>query len=137
MQIYKQRADYDCMLACLATAVQKPYEELWTEEWQQIAQDKRGIYGDMIDTAFEQAGLRKNTDYWCVSIPEFIPLTHVRQLLSGRRAILQVRSLNVHGWHLVYWAGEQLYDPSNKQAYKWIDQCYPVYVWIFDETLKT
>lgn len=136
MQIYKQRADYDCMLACLSTAVQKSYEELWTEEWKRLAQDKRGIYGDMIDTAFEHAGLRKNTDYWCVNIPEFIPLSHVRQLLNGRRAILQVRSLNVEGWHLVYWAGEQLYDPSNKQTYKWMDQCYPVYVWVFNETLK-
>jgi hypothetical protein len=136
MNICKQQAEFDCMLACITTAVQRPYEELWPQDFRAKIEEKRGCYGDVIDLAFEIAGLRKNTDYWCVNIPEFIPLSHVRNLLNGRRAILQVRSLNVQGWHLVYWAGEQLYDPSNKQTYQWIDQCYPVYVWIFDETLK-
>lgn len=134
MQIYKQRADYDCLLACLATAVQKPYEDLWSDEWKQIAQNKRGIHGDMVDTAFEQVGLHKNTDYWSVVIWGQSPMQMIRDLLNGRRAILQVRSLNNQGaGHFVYWAGEQLYDVSNKQQYQWIDQCFPEYVWIFNE----
>jgi hypothetical protein len=126
------------MLACIATAVQKPYEELWPEDLRQKIEEKRGTHGDMIDNVFESVGLRKNTDYWCVSIPQWQGASTVRQLLNGRRAIIQVRSLNNPGaGHFVYWAGETLYDVSNKQQYKWIDQCFPEYVWIFDETLKT
>ncbi|HSE25759.1 MAG TPA: hypothetical protein VLB68_29100 [Pyrinomonadaceae bacterium] len=134
MQIYKQRFEYDCLLACLATAVQIPYEQLWADEIKQIAQDKQGIHGHMVDAAFEQAGLRKETDYWCVTIYPQAPMQMVRALLNGRRAILQVRSLNTPGaGHFIYWAGEQLYDVSNLQQYRWIDQCFPEYVWIFNE----
>ena len=125
------------MLACLATAVQKPYEELWPEDIKQVCQNKQGLHGDMIDTAFEMAGLRKNTDYWCVTIPQWVSPHTVRALLNGRRAILQVRSLNnPNAGHFVFWAGEQLHDVSNKQQYRWIEHCFPEYVWIFNETLK-
>jgi len=138
MQIYKQQSDYDCMLACIATAVQKPYTELWSADVRRTVEEKRGTHGDFIDVAFEIAGLRKHTDYWCVMIPHWCGFSTIRQLLNGRRAILQVRSLNnPSSGHFVYWAGEQLYDVSNKQQYKWIDQCFPEYIWIFDETSKT
>lgn len=135
MQICKQRADYDCMLACLTTAVQKPYEELWPHDFLKIVEEKKGTYGENIDRAFELAGLRKDTDYWCVYIPpEWATSGNLRKLLNGRRALLQVPSLNNCGaWHLVFWAGETLYDPSNKQQYRWLEHCAPQYVWIFDE----
>ena len=136
--IYKQRATYDCLLACIATAVQKPYEELWPDDFCRLVEDEKGTHGDNVDRAFEIAGLRKNTDYWCVYLlNEYAVNPNVKQLLNGRRAILQVPSLNYQGtYHLIYWNGETLYDPSNKQIYQWINQCVPVYVWIFDERSK-
>jgi len=135
MNICKQQTEYDCMLACITTLVQRPYEELWPEDFRRQVEEKKGTHDNAIDVAFELAGLHKDTDYWPVSIMPGTPVRTVRQLLNGRRAILQVRSLNNQGArHFVYWAGETLYDVSNKQQYQWIDQCYPEYVWIFNET---
>lgn len=137
MQIYKQKREYDCMLACIATAIQKPYEELWPEEFLQLAEEKKGVYGETVDKAFELASLRKDTDYWCVYIPqEWATSGNLRKLLNGRRALLQVPSLNnFEAWHLVYWTGEVLYDPSNKQRYQWLSQCVPQYIWVFNEII--
>lgn len=135
MQVFKQRKDYDCMLACIATLLQKPITELWDGNFRQSIEDAKGTFGDVIDQAFSRAGLSRNTDYWCVPIIDCRVYT-LRALLQGRRAILQVRSLNNQGaGHFVYWAGETLYDVSNKQEYRWLDQCFPEYAWIFNEAL--
>lgn len=51
----------------------------------------------------------------------------VKDLLKGHRVIIQVPSLNYpDSYHMVYWHGETLYDPSNKQVYQWISQLSPV-----------
>jgi hypothetical protein len=135
MNIYKQQGAYDCLLACLATATQKPYDELWDEAYRLYIEGAKGCYGDNIDRAFEIAGLRRHTDYWQVYIPETWAVNpSLRMLLKGRRALLQVPSLNYpDAQHLVYWSGEALHDPSNKQVYQWLSQCAPAYIWIFNE----
>lgn len=139
MEAYKQCADFDCMLACIAMVVQKPHSTLWPDDLLQLVQEKKGLYGEDIDKAFGLVGLTRDTDYWNVFIPqEWATSGNLRNLLHGRRALLQVRSLNAaDAWHIVYWSGEALYDPSNYQKYKWIEQCAPQYVWIFNEVGET
>jgi len=133
--ICKQRSTYDCMLACIAMAVQKPYEELWPEEFKKKIEDAHGTHGAVCREALEIAGLIIDKDYWIVRLPmEWAAHGSLRQLLNGRRALLQVPSLNNFGeQHIVFWSGETLHDPSNKQIYKWIEQCSIQNVWIFKE----
>jgi hypothetical protein len=135
VNVYKQRGTYDCFLACVATALQRDYEGLWPEDFRQRIEAAKGCHGDTIDEALSIAGLNKNTDYWCLYIPNaWSNEILLRRFFNGRRALLQVPSLNhQNGQHIVCWMGETLYDPSNKQVYQWIDQCTPAYVWIFNE----
>lgn len=134
MNIYTQRGTYDCMLACLASALQRDYEQLWPADFRQTIEEAKGCYGKNIDRAFELAGLNRYTDYWCVHVPAVAADTLLGSLY-GRRALLQVPSLNMPppAQHIVFWAGETLYDPSNKQAYQWLDQLRPAWVWVFRE----
>jgi len=131
---YKQRTEHDCMLACIANAVQRPIEEIFSTAFRESVEKEHGTHGNTISEAFEKAKLRLETDYFMVSVPHTANNFLIEKLLQGRRAILQVRSLNYqNSYHMVYWAGETLYDPSNKQVYKWFNQCTPTYIWIFDE----
>lgn len=135
MRIFKQRAIYDCLLACIATAVQRDYGDIWPVDFLEAVEDAKGTYGDNVTKAFSLAGLNHNTDYWTVGVAwGWERNAALRNLLHGRRAILQVPSLNYQGaQHMVYWNGETLYDPSNDQVYQRLDQCSPSYVFIFNE----
>ena len=58
----------------------------------------------------------------------------LKHLTWKRRSILTVPSLNRPGkWHLVYYDGENLYDPSNKKRYETWEEIEPVECIIFDE----
>ena len=113
------------MLSCLATYAQKPHHEIWTESFRQSIEDKKGTYSEDVEEAMAALGKQKNVDYWCFYMnPEQVHA--VRFFIKGRRAILQVPSLNREGaQHAIYWDGFRIHDPSNLQVYKWIDQCYP------------
>ena len=131
----KQRSTYDCMLASIATVLHRDYDELWTPEFRQEIEDAKGCYGKGIERAFAAAGLVQGSDYWTVYIPEEWAVRPMfKHLLRGRRALLQVPSLNHQGaQHIVCWLGDALHDPSNKQIYQWLEQCAPAFVWIFNE----
>jgi hypothetical protein len=48
---------------------------------------------------------------------------------------MQVASLNVaNDYHMVYWDGRKLYDPTNRKAYEW-PNVNPVSIWLINETL--
>ncbi len=132
--IYKQRYDYDCVLACVSTLLQKDYAELFSEEIIKKAEEEKGL---SVKEALDAAKLQINTDYWEVFIPyEMASSGNLKRLLNGRRAIIIVPSLN--NWnaqHAVYWHGETLYDPSNKQTYTWLDHLIPRTIFIFNEIL--
>jgi len=135
MKQYQQEGESDCLLACLATAVQRPINEIWSPGFRADVEENKGTYGDSVDTAFELAGLRRNKDYWQV----FIPMAQasspiVRQLLNGRRALLQVPSLNIaNAAHILYWDGKRIFDPSRRQVYSCMSQLVLQSVWIFKE----
>jgi hypothetical protein len=142
--ICEQRYEFDCFLACITAAVDGNYRKLWEApiNYKSPAQqpigynfvqrmlDKKGIYGDDVDRAFSHAGLAKNKDYRFVPVP-LAAINCAKQLLVGRRAILQVTSLNNEGaTHIVYWDGVEVHDPSQKQKYKWLQSMLIQNVWI-------
>jgi hypothetical protein len=89
--------------------------------------------GTTMMEALTEAGLEDKVDFKTVYVGSLIEsMGNVRTLLGWRKAVLQVPSLNNRrAMHFVYWDGEELYDPSNKQVYHWIDQCVPQHVIIF------
>ena len=120
--LVQQRSTYDCVLACLCMATGQLYEKLWDEAFCKAVEDAKGTgAGNLHEQAFAKAGLLRDVDFttiYCESIP---PPT-VRKLLWGRRALLQVPSLNFDGsMHYVYWDGEQLYDPSRARTYRFFN----------------
>lgn len=135
LAVCKQRSRYDCILACIAMVAQKPYEDLWSPEILATCDEKKGVYGERVDEAFKVAGFERNVDYWLVPIPDFVVTSwFLKGLLKGRRAVLQVPSINNEGaQHALYWDGETITDPSNKQVYRWLAHCAPNNVWIFNE----
>ena len=125
-----QRIDRDCYICCVAMATSKTYEEVsWflTEfEWEVI--EKRGTYGDTLDRLWKAVGYTKGEDFVSIFVSEY-ELHSTSQLMPkmlwGRRALLQVKSLNFEGEsHMVYWDGHTLHDPSNKRQYSSLAQVF-------------
>jgi len=119
MKIYKQRHQYDCFLASMATALQRDYDELWPVEFQQRIEANEGSGGVLYNEGLKIAGLTPGKDIW--SNPVRFKLTYPTMLLDlfqGCRALLQVPSLNHPGKsHLIYLLRGEVFDPSNKKTY--------------------
>lgn len=132
--LYKQRNKSDCGLMCIAMAVQKEPESIWMPDvWDKVLTDG-GIFGEAIDLRFTQAGLDRNRDYTVANHIGYSNPHLVRQMLKGRRAMLQVVSLNYHKTeHLIYWDGHNVLDPSPLSRYQWIEQVNPSYMWLIAE----
>lgn len=116
----QQRTTHDCVLCCLAMAVGLSYEEALQRlgELGQFFVDVGCADGDDIN-ALEILGLKRDVDFkrykisifWCTQ-------GFLRNILWGRRAMLEVRSRNKEaGWHAIYWDGTELRDPSNRLTY--------------------
>lgn len=136
--LVKQRTDVDCGVACLAMATGRDYDDvvaavgdafdpnLGLEQEQKaltrlgftFAYDKGEPVGDVVC-------LRRD---WCIS-PAFF-----RRLLWGRRALVTVPSLNnVGGWHMVFFDGVWVHDPSLKKTYSEPSQLEPNELVLFNE----
>lgn len=143
--LVQQRAKNDCFLCCLIMAVGTSYEfaiTLWGEEFvAKVSAD--GLYGRPdIDRAFGEMGMHRDVDFKSFlgqaslepAVHEFAAAPgHMKALLWGRRALVQVKSKNYEGQsHIVYWDGVELFDPSPLQTYTW-DEVQPEHIWLFDE----
>ena len=130
----KQKATSDCFLACLAMVTDQDYEKMFNAKFCAKIESEHGVYGKDIEKAFDLAGLT-SADYRSISIPLTIGTNGMlKVLLWGRRAILQVPSLNFeNGHHAIFWTGEEVLDPSNKQVYHWLSGVNLEHVWIFEE----
>lgn len=127
--LVQQRATYDCVLACLAMATGKDYGLIFGPDFCAEVEKAQGTgKGDLHERAFALAGLEAKRDsisVYCGMAPTQI----VKKLLWGRRALVQVPSLNFEGAsHYVYWNGECVLDPSTKQRYHWLDSMAPEWV---------
>jgi len=131
----KQQAEFDCVLVSIANATGKDYYEIFPEEFRRVVQEKKGCYSGEITQAFEYAGLTKDVDYKSLYVRHADEAV-VRSFLWKRKALIQAVSLNHEGSeHVMFWDGQELHDPSNKQVYKYLSSVYPTYVWIFNEVI--
>lgn len=108
-----QKNGNDCVLAAIAMAVCREYDDLWSPE------DVAKVVADRGVSDWEPWMLKagfKRTDW------RELHLRHddqavVKTLLWGRMALLSVGSLHhEHGYHAVFWDRERLWDPSNLGA---------------------
>lgn len=142
--LVRQRHKNDCFLCCIIMAIGTTYEtaaEKWGAEFVGAVAET-GLYGqESIRRAFGAFGLEMNRDYISMLGPasgvpaEFAPRTsHLKSLLWGRRALVQVVSKNYAGQsHIIYWDGAQHFDPSPLKTYAW-DEVEPQHVWLFRES---
>jgi hypothetical protein len=130
-EMVKQRSERDCYLCCVAMAVNVPYENICTDLTRAELSEMsiRGTVGDLIDRVWAIVGMRRDLDfrsgfYGHLSTldPKYGPST-IRDFLWGRRALIQVPSLNFEGeMHIVYWDGFSLFDPSTKLKYEKLEE---------------
>jgi hypothetical protein len=139
--IIKQRYEQDCFLCCIAMALDLDYDEALAKWGAELVDHvaAHGLVGRKnIDRAFSALGLQRDLDYVTILMefpgPEPWERAEIRKLLWGRRACIQVRSKNYENrFHVVYWDGERLIDPSNLKTYSDMGEVEPIFVWIFDE----
>lgn len=143
--LIQQRTPHDCALACMAMLTGKTWEET------------NAIIGHLVEYEGERRGMKDkqealellgfSNDYengenvgtysamrrpYCIS-PEFF-----RSITWGRRALLSVPSLNnPGGWHMIYWDGAKLFDPSTKKTYAEWSDLKPNEIVIFREALSS
>lgn len=136
MSLLKQQSNNDCYLACVANATGKNYQSTFPEEFLALVESTPGVQGAMIEQVWEMCGLKENVDYWDYYCGHGgVSAQWVHYFIQGRRAILTVPSLNnpPPACHAVYWDGRTLHDPSNLQVYKYLEQCYPSRIVIFNQ----
>ena len=130
----KQIGESDCFLACIAMVVGQTIEKTFPEKFREEIEVIETTTGDNIDKAFNYAGLERDVDYWSIAFGMTLWNFQTRAMLRGRKVLLQVPSLNYQrGSHIIFWDGENIHDPSNKQIYQWLHQCNPEYIWIFNK----
>lgn len=132
--LVKQKSNYDCALACLAMVSGKNYDEIFDSEFcERIEKATTCTDNDLVE-AYRLAGFEKGKNMRSIYIGPTVNAVIVRQLIWGRRALIQVPSLNYNNCeHFIYWNGYEIFDPSNKQTYKYLQNVFPTYVVLFDE----
>jgi hypothetical protein len=139
----KQQALYDCYLACMCMVLGITYEEITQRLGSEFVAriHTQGCYGDDVDKMYASLGLINGRDFKRVYRFEIRETTKsygssaefARSILWGRRALIQVKSVNDEGMHhVVYWDGFEFFDPSNRQLHQW-DTLEPMNITIFNE----
>jgi len=145
----KQRKD--CFLCSAAMAAGVDYDTAWSrledDLRQALGPSGRGPQGDQCDRILKHLGFDRVMvparrgpptdepgDFWVLfMLPEYATHGFLRNILWGRRALIQVPSKNYAGeHHIVYWDGRALFDPSNERMWAW-PEIHPIYIWLFDE----
>jgi hypothetical protein len=136
----KQRNAFDCCLAASASLMGKVYDDIFSQEFQDYIEAKKGTYGEDVDRVLAMVGLSSDRYEHIVNYvgtkKEFSNWAQVtyRGLLWGRRALIQVPSLNNEGKsHLIAWDYDELWDPSNNKIYTGMDQVLVEHAWVINE----
>lgn len=138
-----QRTPNDCVIATIAMATGRPYDEVLRVGIECGAYvEGKGTRGD--SKILEALGLshefengRPVGDIVCKHRPHCLSAEFFRDLAWGRRAIFTVPSLNIEdGHHSVYWDGREVFDPNppGKKRYVAFDDLLPSEVILFKET---
>lgn len=128
--LIQQRTPHDCALACMAMLTGKTWEET------------NAIVGHLVDYEGDRRGMKDEqealellgftNDYEageCIGTfvhahrGFYISPEYFRSMAWGRRALMSVPSLNnPGGWHMIYWDGSRIFDPSPLKTYsRWAD----------------
>lgn len=130
----EQRAKNDCYFCCLAMAMEITYEELAARVGEDLVKriQENGTYGDTLESLYERSGLVRDRDYTTRYLNlHDASLKFTKNMLWGRKALLQVRSKNYeNGAHVVYWDGHALHDPSTLRKWTW-EEVEFTYITIF------
>jgi ABC-type bacteriocin/lantibiotic exporter with double-glycine peptidase domain len=133
MRIVKQKGDSDCVLAVLSMAVNKPYSQMFKPKFCEAVEAADGCTQDLLKKAFKLAGLVEGENMRSLYTHQ-LDKHYIAALLWERRAMIQVTSLNYRkGEHFIYWDGKELFDPSNKQVYKFVENLRPTYLWLLKD----
>lgn len=146
LQTIKQQAEMDCYICCVAMALNLTYDQFCIRIGQNLVEkiQKQGTWTEEISWIWSCLGMVENQDYYKVYRQKPLQIDDLwygssiafcKEILKGRRALIQVASLNRDGSsHLVYWDGDSLHDPSNKKTYTW-EMVKPLWITIFNEEL--
>lgn len=128
--LIRQRTPHDCAIACMAMLTGRSWE------------DTSALVGHLVDYEGERRGMRREDealkllgfdDRWENGEPVgsvshlhrgfYISPEYFRSIAWGRRALMAVPSLNIPGgWHMIYWDGTKVFDPSPLKTYtRWCD----------------
>ena len=131
MSLVRQQGQYDCALACLSMMAGRPYDRLFNMDFRNKIEIATTCTDDDLLEAFKLAGFVKDVDTKTVYLGN-TGTNVVRQLLWGRKAIIQLPSLNYdQSEHFIAWDGRAIFDPSNKQEYKFWQCVKPTLVILF------
>jgi len=122
VELVRQRCLTDCGVCCLAMASGRPYEDVLAAIGDAYDPEKGMRYtGDALkrlgfaytfengeavgDIVVRRRGFEISPEYF-------------RAMAWGRRALLSVPSLNrENAWHMIYWDGRHVFDPSTARTY--------------------
>lgn len=136
-----QRTTSDCSICCFAMALGRTYEEVLAavgahyDPTKGLANEYEALKDLGLKCKFENGELTDDSEFcvkrrdWCIH-PQLL-----RSWVWGRRAIITVPSLNNEdGFHVVYYDGKNLFDPSTKNRYVNFTDLFPDEVIVFRET---
>jgi ABC-type bacteriocin/lantibiotic exporter with double-glycine peptidase domain len=133
MKIVKQKGESDCVLASLAMATGRPYSSLFKPAFRKKIEAANGCYDSTLKEALKMAGFVEGKNALSIWTQD-LDKKYVQALIWKRKALIQVVSLNYAGGeHMIYWDGKELFDPSNKQVYKFVENLRPTYVWLLGD----
>jgi hypothetical protein len=128
--LVRQRMDTDCGPACLAMLTARTLDEVIEmigDAWDPV----KGLRSEaraLTRLGFAEGSFIHLHNDWCITSEFF------RRFAWKRRALVCVPSKNMPGkWHLIYFDGKDVFDPSPKLTYARFEELQPVELVLFDE----
>lgn len=122
VKLIQQRTPNDCAVCCMAMHTGASYETV-LERVGDHYEDGIGLKN--VGGALERLGLSSRYesgepvgDFSWMSRPYALSAEYFRALAWGRAALITVKSKNRDTWHMVYWDGGGVWDPSNLETFK-------------------
>jgi len=136
--LIQQRTPHDCAICCMAMLTGRTYEDVMTIAGSDF-DPERGMRNEhaMLDRlGFKYTFENGHAVGDMVAMHRAYALSpdFFRGFAWGRRALLSVPSLNYPGqWHMVFYDGHTLFDPSPGRTYARFEDLLPEEIIIFRE----
>lgn len=138
-EIVPQRTPHDCSICSMAMLTGRTYEDV-LETVGDTFDPKGGMR--LEQKALQRLGFKYTHengeavgDIVCTHRGFYISPEFYRSMAWGRRALMTVPSLNrPGGFHMIYWDGRRVFDPSMMKTYTEWKQLLPDELVLFRET---